>query len=392
MTSPVNEVQQDAEDQSVPPGGSSQQNVKSRLIVVEPVLTLFFAVLIPSGPLIQQFIYSEVAALKNFVITDKNDEDGICGSSNSMNDSNYLLQQEVQATTARWMVYLDFMEIIPSLLSTIFLGSLSDVMGRKIAIMLPIVGQSVKFLLYICVIAWQLPIYVLLIAEFVHAMFGGPMTIVVACFAYIADVYEGRMRTFRITILDVIFGLVGSIANIGMGYYIQNHGFYYPFFLLIGLNLINLVYTVVGIPEIREFKPGIKLLTFEHLTKSFQVIYKPSVSKWKIIIFVFAFNVSGTLLSSRRNLETLFVLNSPLCWSSVLIGYYNAYSSVVLNTGNFVFTFLLLQYLGEVGLVILGCVSGALGLLWFSVSVKTWMIFLSNFFYILYTNKHPLWL
>ena len=246
--------------------------------------------------------------------------------------------------------------------------------------MFPIIGMTLRFVFFISVMAWHLPLWILLIGEFVQGAFGGPYTIVTACFAYLADVYTGRMRTIRISILDVLFGMVGSMANIGMGYYIKASGFYYPFFLLVALNLLNLVYAIIGIPDTRRLKPDTKLFTFERLTSSFRVIHKPSLPKtrWKIITFLLVFSISGALLSSRRGIQTLFVLNSPLCWSSVLIGYYNAYSSVLMNLGNIVIILLLLRHIQEVGVVIVGCVSGALSLLLLSVSVTTWMVFLGK--------------
>ena len=95
-------------------------NVKApRLIVVEPVLTLYFVVLISAAPLINQWVYSEVAALKGFDYSyNGGNGGGECGDvTQDSNDTRFLLQQEVQATTAQWMVYMDLAEVIPGLLS-----------------------------------------------------------------------------------------------------------------------------------------------------------------------------------------------------------------------------------------------------------------------------------
>ena len=161
----------------------------------------------------------------------------------------------------------------------------------------------------------------------------------VGCYSYIADTTTSKARLFRFTLLNVLEQLVSIIGPIGIGYWIKQQGYLWPIVFAIAGKCINAVYAVFFIPETVKKDENTKFLTPSHLKRSVQVFVKNDETnrRWKlwtlIVIFTtycFGFGVMIPL--------SLFELNTPLCWDSVTIGYYDTTSTAVTALGGLCFT------------------------------------------------------
>ena len=85
-------------------------------------------------------------------------------------------------------------------------------------------------------------------------------------------------------------------------------------------------------------------------------------------------------LISSSSVMTLFELNTPLCWSSVLIGYFGAASDVIKCIAMVVAAFVLKRWFSEKWLAVLGLFSCVCFDVYVVFVVLTLMMFFCKYF------------
>ena len=96
------------------------------------------------------------------------------------------------------MFGLIFFSGVPSLVTGLLIGSWSDKVGRKPAIILPCFGATVDMSVTLIVIYFDLPLYVLFAGSFFNGMTGYFPAIILATMAFIADTTQESMRAARL--------------------------------------------------------------------------------------------------------------------------------------------------------------------------------------------------
>ena len=120
-----------------------------------------------------QYMYQKVAEYMN-VTLDTSNTDTNATDHCKVNDSDphYILQQEVQAETANWSMYISLAHFLPSLIMTVFYGVYSDNLGRRITFILPPIGSICSTLVTMAMLTFDLPIQFFFL-EVVEYLFGG---------------------------------------------------------------------------------------------------------------------------------------------------------------------------------------------------------------------------
>ena len=225
-------------------------------------------------------------------------------------------------------------------------------------------------------------------------------------------------------IADVVYGLCIGVGQAGMGILIQKVGFKIPFLVVVGLHVVNIVYMVFLVPQVKpESKEELRTENnnmannnndIEKLKKSnlnnnidIEAIKKPSSNPVKppkgisikfifesfkvfsknrgatnrlprLLLVVFAFVMISTAQTARWGLQTLFALNSPLCWNSSMLGIFNSAIALVTNVAQILIAALCIRRFGEGIVVLVGSASafGYFTLLAFSTT--TLMMFMGK--------------
>ncbi len=363
---------------------SQAMETKSRIpyVTVEPVLILFFMALLSGNILMPQWLFTEFAERRNYTSTDNSSNgNGYCleDTINSTTDDDQLLQK-VQGDVARYLLYIDIAGTIPDILISTIAGPISDIIGRKPAMIIPLCGELVRYMIMIFIQLWDLPLKFVIVAPFVGGLFGGKSTIISACYAYIADVALPNKRSQRIVITTVSFSMGISITHLYLGYLIKAAGFMYPIVLCIGLVLLNLLYIITILRDSRKRKKDEKLFSLSYTYKALQVLLRPTIKMngWKLRIATVSFVLCVTLQQSRRGLTNLFLMNSPLCWDSVMLGNYNSAVGLFSDACDIFMTFLVVRHLGEERSTVMASFSAAASMVMLSVSNRNWMAYLGN--------------
>lgn len=265
----------------------------------------------------------------------------------------------------------------------------SDRGGRKIAIIMPLIGTLIYTLAFLTVSYFELNIYLLIGSSLLSSLFGGLGTFLGGCFAYIADLCEdGRQKTLRMAGLDMMIGLLAGVASISTGYFLRAAGFNWPFLTSALCQCLVLLFAVFILEETVKKTPSDAMILNGSTQNSalkqmlcgvYQMFVGASHRCKTILILLmiifasFSFSYVGAI-----TLMTLYELNEPLCWTEILIGYGAALSTTVFLVsfvGVLVFT-----YCGvpQLLIVMIGILSVASGMVMVAFAKTTSLMFIGK--------------
>ncbi|XP_026038663.1 solute carrier family 46 member 3 isoform X2 [Astatotilapia calliptera] len=220
-----------------------------RLFLVEPVVALYAFATFLYYPLVQQYAYRRIwLQVTNTTYLSSDNTSRCVANSNSSNQSHY--NEEVQRQTSLFSVYTNILSTVPSLVVTLILVTYSDQGGRKIAIIMPMIGTLIYTLSLLTVSYFELSIYLLFGSSILSALCGGMGTFLGGCFAYIADLCEDdRQKTYRMAGLEMMIGLLSGLAALSSGYFLRTVGFNWPFLTSSLMLVLILLYAIFVLEE-----------------------------------------------------------------------------------------------------------------------------------------------
>ncbi|XP_035697908.1 proton-coupled folate transporter-like isoform X2 [Branchiostoma floridae] len=289
-------------------------------VTVEPLLIVGFIGLVASSPTYYQYIYN---FLGNGTLP-TNTNTSSCDS--NVSDPAYQRQLKTQAETSQWQLYLTLALAIPGALSTIALGTLSDTFGRKVALLVPLVGGLLSAVAGAVIINFSFPLEVMIAGNFVYGLSGSWTALFGGCFAYIADITDpGRQRTFRVALLESGVGISSLVGEIGTGYWIRGggipQGFQQVSWGIVGCSVFCLLYLFT----LKETRPAVKkdtVISCSHFRRCFNAFYEKRYEgrRRKLLLGTLAYLLVIGCGSASNSLITIYVLGAPFCFTSDLIG------------------------------------------------------------------------
>ncbi len=345
--------------------GVQQRCQKRPLVTVEPVLLMYFLAHAPIRLILQQYVYSvyaEELGLDDYSFHGHNSECSI--NSTSANGS---LQDLVQTQTSNWLIYNRYMALVPEMILVLILGPLSDRIGRNIICLLPIAGHAVHLFMIIVIMQLKLPVDYIFVAAAVTGLTGGTGAIFMITFVYIADITTHEQRSHRMFILEIAMGTGDAVSQIATGYIIEAFGFAYPLLVLLFLHVINSLYIYFYLPESispehmksHQSDKGILVSVWNDM-KAIAKMYSTNDSnnrRWKLITG-FIIMLIVVLVLFQHDILILYMLDAPLCFGSVLLGYYGGISYAVQKLAGLVFLLVAKNRLADMTLVLIGSISG----------------------------------
>ncbi|CAI4228422.1 unnamed protein product [Auanema sp. JU1783] len=136
--------------------------------------------------------------------------------------------------------------MFPSLISTLFLGVVSDYWSIKIPLIIPFVGLILGTVNYIFqTIYIHSNIHWLLISDAIFGICGGYISIISTTMSYGVKTTGKNARSYRIAGMEGAIGLGGTIGYALSGTIRQAFGYDYTFLVILILQLIGLIYIIV---------------------------------------------------------------------------------------------------------------------------------------------------
>lgn len=341
-----------------------------RLFLVEPVVGLYAFSAFLIYPLVQQYVYRRLWQELTNTTYPASDNTSRCTPNNHTNHSSY--HEEVQRQASLFSLYTDLFSTIPSLVVTVMLVAYSDRGGRKITILMPLIGTLIYTSSFLTISYFELNVYLLIGASLLSSLFGGLGTFLGGCFAYIADLCESdREKTLRMAGLDMIIGLLAGLASLSTGYFLRAAGFNWPLLTSALCQCLVLLYVIFILEEtVKKAPPDAIILDGapqgSALKQMFYGVYHlferaSSKSRTVLVLLILIFITFAFAEFGGLSMVTLYELNEPLCWSEILIGYGSALSTIAFLTsflGLSAFMYCGMPQLVIILVGILSCVSG----------------------------------
>lgn len=198
---------------------------------VLPAIFLYFLILFGLFPLTTQVHIEQTC-------NDMNEDD--CDSSSV----------SAKASTLNLMASLALS--VPSILTCGIYGSIADVYGRKIVMLVPFVGLMFYSLAYLYVDTFNPPSYIaiILIGNFIMGLSGGYFTFIMSCMCYVSDatVLSPHNRRHVYSTAEATIFIPEVFAPVLTGLWATYFGFFVPILLSVIIAFIATVYISL-IPE-----------------------------------------------------------------------------------------------------------------------------------------------
>uniref|UniRef100_A0A914CI02 Major facilitator superfamily (MFS) profile domain-containing protein n=1 Tax=Acrobeloides nanus TaxID=290746 RepID=A0A914CI02_9BILA len=147
--------------------------------------------------------------------------------------------------------------IIPSLFSTLILGSLSDSWNVKVPMLVPFVAlilADFSYILQCTFMNWN-PYY-LLISDFIFGLFGGFTAIIGTMSSYAIKTTSSNFRSERMAAFEGSIGLGTTFGYAVSGLLREAVGYAYVFLILMVLHISAFVYILFFTKEIIQNDPS----------------------------------------------------------------------------------------------------------------------------------------
>jgi|694.fasta_scaffold50733_6 MFS family permease len=235
----------------------------------------------------------------------------------------------VSAYTSNLLIFISLTGSIPALLLSGIYSSIADKYGRKVVIIMPIIGLFIKILmlLYVNILHPKYYFFLYLVASLFSGMLGSQINFNMGIFTYTADTTQLNIssRSKSYTIVEICMITPKILGYLSSGLLAKYYGYTVPLLLTLVFTIISFIITYM-IPESLsyineniEFKfintyTNLKLL----LINSNIIIKLLSIS-----YFLFYFCLIGS-----NSLDILY-FKHKFGWESDFIGYYETAEGII---------------------------------------------------------------
>ncbi|XP_072171865.1 proton-coupled folate transporter-like [Diadema setosum] len=307
---------------------TGREVARDRWITVEPIL--FLASMSSGILLVTRLQYLRARIAHDFFNQSSDFGANVSACDESLNSSSYAIEQAVQARLSLYALILNALSTFPAIFTTILIGSLSDRIGRRVGLVTPLVGIVIQTAIYVAVYYLRLPIWVCFIADTLQGVTGGYGLLLSTASAYVVDIVEDEMRTWRIVVVEIFLVLGGGLIQPINGFLIKYFGMGVAFDLALGVALPGLLYAMLPwfTPETIDHEANKLDSLSDKLSDIFRGIFstlsvRSGGRQWKILTLCTAELFLVTCINGVQ-ITTTYGLGPPLCWGPATVGYFTA--------------------------------------------------------------------
>ncbi|XP_048259711.1 solute carrier family 46 member 3-like [Haliotis rufescens] len=341
------------------------------------VSVIYMSGVISFSPFLSQFIRQRIAESYTYNTNESFSTGNICDRNKSNHDN--LIGIKIQQQSSDILLYLSLSGSIASIFINLVIGSYSDFLGRKFLFFIPTLGAVLKGTMLCLVIAFRFPLGWLYLGYVLEGLTGSFSGYLLAVFAYTADVTEpGKKRTVMIALVEGSFAVAGSIGQLAVGFIIHNVNYLYAAIMITAIFGLGLILVITLLPETMTNKVEKRWSPLPHIKKVFGFFFTRGSGKQRamyiLALLIFFFGTFQML--GRSNVETLYQLDKPFCWSSLKIGYYGAIKLSFSVVCGLVGLKLLQPCFRDMTIALIGLAFGAASFVVEGLAVSDWMLYL----------------
>uniref|UniRef100_A0AC34RG86 Uncharacterized protein n=1 Tax=Panagrolaimus sp. JU765 TaxID=591449 RepID=A0AC34RG86_9BILA len=284
-------------------------------------------------------------------------------------------------------VYLlsSFVLLLPSIITSLILGSLSDSWSVKVPMLIPFVGHvcgDVVYIVQAMKIEWN-PYY-LLISDLITGLSGGFTAVIGTILSYNVKMTAATFRSSRVAGFEAAIGFGGTLGLILSGVIHQSFGYAYSFLIMMIMKLVGYFYILYFAKELivttqENEEEEIRKNIFSKLTEVFEFIisYKGRETFISLILTLIALAVEMFVYAGISDILYSY-LRYKLGWNDKPYGWFNGTASgisslLVLILYPILHTKFLIH---DLNLAIFGILSKILFLIMFSFLFSQWWAYI----------------
>ncbi|XP_055341854.1 uncharacterized protein LOC129590578 [Paramacrobiotus metropolitanus] len=294
----------------------------------------------------------------------------------------------VRSMTADYQQYDTLISSLPAIIFNIFVGAWSDKVGRKLPMILPLIGATLSAGYTAAVAAFpHLHPGYLLIGSIVTTITGGWTIVIMAMFSYIGDHTTDHSRSMNIALLDGSYSLFTNSAILIGGVLFKYYGVTLPLYICAGVYLATIVYVwaVIRDVKINSTSSGqtlgiCSLFSVQNLKDNFQMMRRKRLGGTRLHIWLVFLSLAiyGICDSGDSRVNQLFMEFAPFYWSLYEYSIFSCVSGFVSSVSVMVLMLVLRKYLqvSDTLVSFIACLSAILGYFTYGIAVTTWMLYL----------------
>lgn len=275
--------------------------------------------------------------------------------------------EAIQKEAALFSIYQTLVLGIPAVISNVFLGAFSDRLGRIFLFLTPASGQFISKTILLFCIYYNLDINYILIGSGIEGISGGVLAIVMASFAYIADITEkNKQRSAAIAYLEIAVGVGVVVGRLSTGYFIKATDYVWPQMTACCILSLSIFIIIFVLPETMTLNTkktitGTSYMNYIRAIFSFYISKSNKGKRWKYNLCILIFLTTSFTIVGKPSVETLYQISHPFCWDSVKVGLYGSLAGLFQNVICMGMIKVLHLCLSDEGVAILGSISGISG-------------------------------
>ncbi|KAA0703695.1 Thymic stromal cotransporter -like protein CE11 [Triplophysa tibetana] len=268
-----------------------------------------------------------------------------------------------------------FITIVPALI----LAKVGDRGYRKVPIMVPLVGYFVSRALLLLDIVLEWPLKVLFAVPVIHGLCGGFASYWAGVMALVSLRTSDEKRSLHIMRTELVFGIAGFIGSLASGHLFNlytvdlKHGV-----LLSGLSVLLYFLCLVYAIFILRVGHFTALGDEQERRENVEIINQDARDTINIILLFVGGILYDIAVAGGVEMLAAYVLKDPLNWGATMVGYGNAFGSILFITsfiGVKVFTRCSFR---DESMIMIGMVSFASGIYFMAYVTTTPMYFLAR--------------
>ena len=338
----------------------------ARIVTVEPVVFLYLLFSVQYTYTIEQYYYHYYGEgiLKNTSFAFPNGS--FCINSSIINEytGNNNSYKRDETSSNDLVIYTELAAKVPSIITAIVMGPISDRYGRKKAILLPSFGFFVQALASVLLYYFHLNPYYFIPVRFFTGVTGDFTTLIAGTFAYVADISSIKWRSVRIAAVSgaLGFGKMAAVLCAGVWLGAVDCNFLPLLICCTVVMAILLLYIVVWLPESRpnpiegRFTEWRKNNFLHKYVEGAKLYCRCAFDSWSLIVLTVTLAVLVLTLEGALVIVVYFLKAPPFEFNSAQIGYYQAVRAGMQGICNVLFFLLVLLKLRDSWIVLAGMI------------------------------------
>ncbi|XP_048584882.1 proton-coupled folate transporter [Nematostella vectensis] len=345
---------------------------------VEPVLLLYSYSFFMSMPLQRQYAYFRYSQATGFPY-DLKEEKNMCRGGGEIRNATFVrLENEVQEHASQFDTSSVMCQALPALIMGLLIGPWTDSGGRKLALMVPVLGSILESLLTICVMHFSWPLYVIYAGKALNGLTGFFSALFQVSMSYIADISDPSQIAFRLAVMQFLIFGGGFISQLLSGVVLSKFGFVSPMKSVLLSSTIAFLYLTLAVPEsLPESKRSkTPLFTTDCLRRVSDVFRKSHGGNHRNVLVLLAVDSVFAMITMGGNgAVAMFLMRDPLCFTPTFLGYFVASKFLVEGLGGVLLMAVFKRLFTEANVLRICMACSALSLVVLANTHSTVMIF-----------------